>query len=161
MRAIGFLIFGSLIFLSGSVLLAQEVVTSSGGTNSNGEGSVSYSVGQVFYETYNSTDGMLSHGVQQPFEILTGIGYEDVAWIGLSLLVYPNPVADNLVLSIERDDLRDLSYHLYDMNGKLITGKGIDGELENIDMSGLIPSQYVLSVKRSSKELKSFIIIKN
>ncbi|MFH0758622.1 MAG: T9SS type A sorting domain-containing protein [Bacteroidota bacterium] len=151
----------SVLFLSGISLPAQEVITSSGGSITGGEGSVNYSVGQVFHETFSSADGMLSHGVQQPYEILTEIGDEGIAWISLSVSAYPNPVKDILVLSTECDDYSDLVYQLFDMNGKQIENKGLDGEKMNIDMHGLGPSAYILKVVKSNKEIKTFIIIKN
>ena len=48
---------------------AHASVNATGGNANSANGSVSYSVGQVFYTTAFSTNGSISEGVQQPFEI--------------------------------------------------------------------------------------------
>ena len=45
----------------------QESVNSSGGTATGATGSVSYSVGQVFYTAQSSLGGSVSQGVQQAY----------------------------------------------------------------------------------------------
>jgi hypothetical protein len=150
-----------LLLLSGPGLKAQEAFTTTGGSASGGEGSVSYSVGQVFYDAFRTSGGKLFHGVQQPYEFLTGDGPVEVPWIGLSVAAYPNPARDHLVLSVEREVPGTLSYGLYDMSGKLIERSGIDASQVYIDMSGLSPSEYILVIAASDKKIKSFKIIKN
>ncbi len=161
MKVLHYLGILTMFFLLSLGMHAQETIASAGGSDSSGEGSVDYSVGQVFHETYSSANGKLSFGVQLPYEIMAGVGFEDLSWIGLTATVYPNPVKDQLILSIDRFDIFDLSYQIYDMNGKLIKFEEFDNTRINIDLSALSPSSYILRVVSSKKELKTFIIIKN
>jgi hypothetical protein len=51
---------------------AQESINASGGEATGSEGTVSYSVGQVFYSTFSDQgNGSISEGVQQNLEIET------------------------------------------------------------------------------------------
>lgn len=79
---------------------AHASVNATGGNANSANGSVSYSVGQVFYTTAFSTKGSISEGVQQPFEISVLSGLEDVAGIDLCYSVYPNPTSGKLTLKL-------------------------------------------------------------
>lgn len=62
----------SLIFLLGLGLTnsqAQESLNTTGNNDSNNNGSVSYSVGQITYQTNTGTNGSIIEGVQQPYKI--------------------------------------------------------------------------------------------
>ena len=50
-------------------LQAQESVNATGGNAQGSGGSVSYSVGQLFYLIITGETGSVSEGVQQPYEI--------------------------------------------------------------------------------------------
>ncbi|NLF43456.1 MAG: T9SS C-terminal target domain-containing protein, partial [Bacteroidales bacterium] len=50
-------------------LSAQNSINTSGGNASSTDGNMSYSVGQVFYNTSQGTNGSIIEGVQQPYEI--------------------------------------------------------------------------------------------
>jgi hypothetical protein len=52
-------------------MFSQESLSTSGGEANGTGGTVSYSIGQVFYSTYSGSNGTLSEGVQQPFEKTT------------------------------------------------------------------------------------------
>ena len=49
-----------------STSLAQEIIPASGGNAEGVGGSVSYSVGQVFYSIHAADVGSVAEGVQQP-----------------------------------------------------------------------------------------------
>ena len=57
--------------------------------------------------------------------------------------------------------LKDLSYQLYDMNGKLLENKKVTGNETSIVMSNLVPATYFVKVTEGNKEVKTFKIIKN
>jgi hypothetical protein len=144
-----------------TVLQAQESINTTGGNASGSGGSVSYSVGQVVYQTSSGTNGSVAVGVQQPFEISVVIGIEEFKSINLSLLAYPNPTSDYLTLSIDEFEISNLAYQLYDMNGKLLQNKKITGNKTSIVMSNLTPATYFLKVTQNNIEVKTFKIIKN
>lgn len=150
----GLLLFG----LNG--LKAQDAIPTSGGNASGSGGTVSYTVGQVVYTTNTGSNGSVSQGVQQPYEIsvVSGIG---VNTINLSCTAYPNPTTDKLTLSVENIEKLNLSYQLLDINGKILESNKVEGSETCISMGNLTPSIYFLKVSDGIKEVKTFKIIKN
>ena len=140
---------------------AQTSVNATGGDASGGGGSVSYSVGQVVYTTHTGTSGSVAEGVQQPYEISVVTGLEEAQSINLSVTAYPNPTTDYLTLRIDEFEISNLSFQLYDMNGKLLQNEKISGNQTSIVMSNLLPATYFVKVIRGNKEVKTFKIIKN
>ena len=142
-------------------LQAQTSVNATGTNASGSGGSVSYSVGQVVYTNNTGTNGSVAQGVQQAFEILVVTGLEQAKGINLSVSAYPNPTTDYLTLSIGEFDISNLSYQLYDMNGKLLQNAKITGNQTSIAMGNLVPANYFVKVIQGNKEVKTFKIIKN
>jgi hypothetical protein len=142
-------------------LQAQEIVNATGGNASGSGGSASYSVGQVVYTTNTSTSGSVAQGVQQPYEISVVTAIEEAKGINLSVSAYPNPTTDYLQLKVESEKLNDLSYQLYDMNGKILQSEKLNGTETQINMSNLVPATYFVKVIQGNKEVKTFKIIKN
>lgn len=153
-----------LLFVLGiNGLKAQQSINATGDNASGSGGSVSYSVGQVVYTTTKDANGMVARGVQQPFEILIITGIEEAKGINLICSVYPNPTTDYLTLKIDASSsirIQNLSYRLFDMNGRLSgTGK-LERRETQIAMVNLVPETYLLEVFDQNKILKSFKIIK-
>jgi hypothetical protein len=142
-------------------LQAQESVTATGGNASGSGGSVSYSVGQVVYQTHTGINGSVAEGVQQPYEISVVTGLKEAKGINLICSAYPNPTTDYLTLSIDEFDFSNLSYQLYDINGKLLQSERISGNQTSIVMSSLVPAAYFVKIIQGNKEVKTFKIIKN
>jgi len=146
-------------------LQAQEVIPATGGNASGNGGSVSYSVGQVFYITNRGTNGSVAQGVQQPFEISVVSGIEEAKGITLQCSVYPNPATDFLILKIEGASETQYIASLYDINGKLLENKKIDSNETRIDMRNRGAATYFLKVIQTKQvlprqEIKTFKIIK-
>jgi hypothetical protein len=142
-------------------LHAQEAILSSGVDVSGTTGSVSYSIGQVFYSTHSGPDGYSSaEGVQQPYEIQVITGLNQNTDINIELSIYPNPVKNTLLLKIDDDIHKNYIYYLYNANGKLLESKNILGKNSNINMEYLKAASYFLKVTANQKEIKTFKIIK-
>ncbi len=153
----------SAVFLLGfglTGLQAQEAVPATGGDASGSEGSVNYTVGQVVYQTLTGTTGSVAEGIQQPYEILEITAIEEAKGIELSASVYPNPVTNHLVLTVEDPELSTMDFRLFDMHGKLLQSEKITEKQTTIAMGNLVPATYIIKVKQSNKELKTFQIIK-
>ena len=142
-------------------LQAQTSVNATGGNASGSGGSASYSVGQLAYTTNTGTNGSVSEGVQQPFEISVVTGIEEAKGINLSVSAYPNPTTDYLTLEVKDVELLNLHFQMYDMNGKLLQNEKITGNQTSIVMSNLLPATYFVKVIQGNKEVKTFKIIKN
>lgn len=151
------LIILGFVFLS---VHAQEVFNGTGGDASGSGGTVAYSVGQIVYTTNTGKNGTLAQGVQQPFEISIVAILLEVKGINLTVSAYPNPVYDFLILKIEYNNHKNLSYQLIDVNGKLIDSKNINGDQTIIAMGNLAPAMYFVKVIQINKEVKIFKIVK-
>jgi hypothetical protein len=150
-----------LLILRLTELHAQQAIPASGGNASGSGGSVSYTVGLVVYTTNIGTNGSASQGVQQPYEISVVTGLEEAKGINLILSVYPNPAMNYVTLKIENYKTENLTYQLYDNNGKLFENKKVTGSETQIDLSKLVISTYFLKIHESNKEIKVFKIIKH
>ncbi|MDD4673844.1 MAG: T9SS type A sorting domain-containing protein [Bacteroidales bacterium] len=140
--------------------MAQESINATGGNASGSGGSASYSVGQMVYTTNTGTNGSVAQGVQQPFEISAVTGIEEAKSIQLSVSAYPNPATYYLTLEVRDFRLSNLTYQLYDMQGKLLQSERITGNQTSIVMSNLVPAIYFVKVIEGNKEIKTFKIIK-
>jgi hypothetical protein len=139
-------------------LHAQESPTAAGGEATGTGGTVSYSVGQVVYTTNTGTNGSVAQGVQQPYEISTTLGINETS-INLEMSIYPNPTTNYLTLKVE--DNSNLSYQLYDLQGKVIENKKVNANYTTITMEGLPTATYFLKVTNNKQAVKTFKIIKN
>ena len=148
-----------IIWLGLSDLHAQESILSGSGSAS-GDGTVSYSVGQVAYLTKSGTDGTITEGIQQPYEILIPTGIDEEKGITLECLIYPNPANRYIKLKIEKHDINYLRYQLYNMNGLLLQNMKIESEETFIPMEDLAKATYILKITENGKVLKTFQVIK-
>ena len=149
-----------LLFLFNGLLCSvfgQENTVTSGGSVSNATGSVSYTIGQVFYSSAEGENGSINQGVQQPYtaEIITGIELREV-----TLQLFPNPINELAILKVEPELVGLLSYSMYDESGRLILSSPMNNLENPIQLSGNSNGIYFLNVQDSNQIIKSFRIIK-
>jgi hypothetical protein len=155
-----FLLFLLLLGFSVTVLKAQAINTVTGGNSTGSGGSVSYTVGQSFYNTVNGTNGTLDHGVQIPFEISVVTEIVEARNITLECTIYPNPTTGLLKLTVESFDFENLRFRLYDINGSLLQEEKIESEETKISIENLSNSVYFLIVSKNNLQVKVFKIVK-
>lgn len=149
----------SILMLTG--LQAQETIPATGGEASGSGGSVSYTVGQVFYTTNEGTGGnSVAQGVQQPYEISVVTGIPEAEDISLSVSAYPNPTTDYLTVKVENYKTANLQYMVFDINGKLLQQVKCTGNETNINIQDYPAANYFVKVLDNKKEIKVFKIIK-
>ncbi|MGK0413055.1 MAG: hypothetical protein ACJA1B_001257, partial [Polaribacter sp.] len=107
------LIVTLLFFAQG--MLAQETIPAAGGESTGTAGSVSYTVGQIFY----TTQGAIAQGAQQAYEFQT-LSNPELTSVNLAVSTFPNPTSDYIVLKISDSPLKNLEYLIFDLNGKSI-----------------------------------------
>jgi hypothetical protein len=142
---------------------AQEAVVSAGGNTTGSNGSISFSVGQVFFHTNEGTEGTVSEGVQQPYEIFVITSAEHLSDISLQMSAFPNPVSHQLNLRI--DNAGDLSagkltYQLFDFQGRVLLIERVVDYQTPIDMSFFEPAVYFLNVLDGNQKIKTFKVVK-
>lgn len=140
---------------------AQTTINTAGGDGAGNGGTVSFSIGQPIYQTRSGSNGSAAEGVQQPYEISVLSVTEGVEGINLLVQAYPNPTADYLTINILDYEISNLSYQLYDIQGRLLQNEQIVSSQTNIVMSNLVSATYIIKVMQKNRELKSFKIIKN
>ena len=140
-------------------MYAQETIPASGGEATGSGGSSSYSVGQMMYVSSTGSGGTSSQGVQQSFEFVT-LSNSELTTINLTAVTYPNPTTDYVVLAISDANFPDLSYALYDIQGRAVAQGQATQSNTQIAMHSLAAGTYVLKVNQNNQELKTFKIIK-
>lgn len=156
-RPLSVLLVGLLL---GSFAQAQESANSSAGNATGSGGTAAYSIGQIVYTTNIGSSGIVAQGVQHAYEIFT-LGIKETT-LNISLTAFPNPTTDNLTLQISDFNNEKLSYHLYDMQGKMLIRGQLTAKQTQINISSLPNGTYFINVvNQENKKVQSFKIIKN
>ncbi len=161
MKRIEDYVYVLILFASVFFAQAQETIPATGGNAIGSGGSASYTIGQVAYIYQASSGGSFSQGVQQPFEISIALGVEEATGITIQSMVYPNPTVSNVTLRIENYNIENLSYFIFDINGRSITSKKISNNETFISMENFAVATYFIKIMENNKDLKTFKIIKN
>ena len=151
-------LFTALCFLGTMTAQAQNAVVPVGGTATGNGGTVTYTVGQIAVQTNSDGTASISEGVQQPYEISV-VGVDEYPTITLSAKLYPNPTLSSCYLQCESWDTLE-EVNVYDLNGKFLLKKKIEGNVTEIDFSTYAPGTYFVNVYGSKQILKSFKVVK-
>jgi hypothetical protein len=149
----------TLIIIGLTKLNAQETLSVSGGNASGSGGTVNYTVGQMAYTSNGGTNGSLTQGVQQLYEVSVYTGLEEKS-IDLTISAYPNPTNGLLILKVEKNENSNFAAQLFDVNAKIVENLEILSEETNIQMNDKPVGVYFLRVFKDKNEIKSFKVIK-
>jgi len=151
------IVFGFTAFLGSC--FAQESINTNGGEAIGVGGSASYTIGEVIYTTIGGSTGTIAQGVQHPYEIyILGVDKHN---LDISLLVYPNPTANNLTLQIIEYTNEPLTFVVFDIQGKLLQEGKINSEETEIEMAHYERATYFMEIRdKKSQPIQSFKIIK-
>ncbi|MES2138166.1 MAG: T9SS type A sorting domain-containing protein [Bacteroidota bacterium] len=141
-------------------LVAQENTDASGGVSYGAGGSANYSIGQIDYESATGAGGIITEGLQQPYEIMVVSGIEAID-IDLIFALFPNPTTDFVVLSVQNVNTVNMTYEIFNIEGKLIEKQEVNNSQTTIAMNDLANGVYLIKVLRKSTEVKIFKVIKN
>lgn len=144
-----------------TIVQGQSTIPSTGGNANGSGGSVSYTVGQITYQTQSGSNGTVAQGVQQPYEISVVTAVENTEDINLVCTVYPNPTSGFLKLIVESLDYENLRFRLYNINGVLLQDKKVEDRETEISLDNQSYSAYFLKVIKDNLEIKVFKIVKN
>ncbi len=143
----------SVLFLN---LNAQEIISTSGDYFENTTGSISWTVGESMIETYTNGSEILTQGFQQ--SRLTEVSVFELENIDISVKIAPNPTMD--FINLYTDNFKDLTYQLFDFNGKLIKQADVISYETKISFSKLSYAAYFLKIMKGAQIIKTFQIIK-
>jgi hypothetical protein len=151
-------ISGISLFFTNSAL-SQLSVNSSGGDASGTGGTVAYSIGQIEYTAHSNASGSIDQGVQHAYEVFTLATNETE--MNISASAFPNPTSDLITIKLSNIDIMDLTYHMLDMQGKVISNGLITEPETQLDMSSLPAATYFVSIMtKENKKLETFKVIK-
>lgn len=140
---------------------SQSGNVSTGNEIKGGQGSMTYSVGQVFYHLHTSPSGSVHQGLQQPYEISVFTAQVGTDNIQISMSAYPIPVQDILILDFGSLRPNQYEFELIDVQGRsILYQKAVDIQ-SKISMGHLSPGTYYLNVHDAQTKVKSFKIIKH
>ena len=151
-------IFSACMLCAVLTIQAQDAIPVSGGEAAGSGGTVSYSVGQLMYTT-NIGSGTVSQGIQQAFEFQT-LSNPELTTVNLTVVTYPNPTKDFIILKITDSALNNLRYTLFDLNGKAISSGSITESNTQVQLKHLSIGAYILKVSQQNQSLKTFKILK-
>lgn len=140
----------------------METIITSGSNATGSSGTVTYSIGQVFY-TYIGVESVynVAQGIQHQ-EAAKNLDTPDIEKPTTEIFAFPNPTIDFVNISMTGLELDgQKSYRLYDIQGRLLKQNLINQTEAQVSFSYLSPSIYILVVYNDSQILKSFKIIKN
>lgn len=139
-------------------LLGQAAWITTGQQVTNNQGSVDYSVGQLFFTTTFSTPFSIWPGVQQPAETIITSTYQ-VGLDQVKLKVFPNPAYETVRIYFEPQPKESFMMSLYNHQGKLLMAGAITPDQELI-LSGLEAGIYLLRISAPSGEFKTYKVNK-
>jgi hypothetical protein len=147
--------------LYATTISAQEVVSTQGDSYSNANGSIDFTVGEAIINTGTDGTNDLTQGFHQTN--LNFLGVEDNA-PNYEASIFPNPTSD--VLNIKTSSFENVTYTLYDAQGKLVLQSILAAEVTPIQVSHLAPGAYSLQLtfeegKKSASKSKTFKLIKS
>jgi hypothetical protein len=142
----------------GLTIQAQNTIPATGDNAAGTGGTVSYSVGQISYNTFSGTNGFIIQGVQQPYEI--SIVKENPGNTSFEITVYPNPTEGLITLVIKPFNNENLIFQLINIKGIVLQDKKVDSERTEIQMEKLPSSVYFLQILLNDEIVEVFRIVK-
>ena len=143
------------ILLTNLSVNAQEIVSTQGDSYSNASGNIDFTIGEVIINT--GTDG--TNDITQGFHRTNWnfVGVEDYA-PNYEATIFPNPTS--AILNIRTSAFKNVTYALYDAQGKLILKDKLSAEQTPIQVNQLAPGSYSLTLKSDTQDLKTFKLVK-
>ena len=144
-----------LTLLSTLAVTAQEVVSTQGDSYSNASGNIDFTIGEVIINT--GTDG--TNDLTQGFHQTTWnfVGLEDHA-PSYEATIFPNPTSE--VLNIRTSTFENVTYTLYDAQGKLVMQDLLSAAQTPIQVSQLALGSYSIILANETQNLKTFKLVK-
>jgi hypothetical protein len=148
------------LFVGASPLIGQEAVGAAGGDMSNANGAVNFTYGEMAFTDFSTSTGSAELGVQQAYpEIITQLS--DINLVQNSIVAYPNPATDKLMLEIGNFKNEHYQIELFDEQGKSILKTIGNQKLIEINTTYLASGAYLLLLSNEQEILTSKKIIIN
>jgi len=137
----------------------HATINTAGGYASDDGGSISYSIGQVFFSAHQDPINQILEGVQQSLVILESpIAEKENIF---KVVAYPNPGTDYFIIEASTHVDRALSYNFMDLQGRLLKAEqfGKSGTTR-VNIASLPVAIYLLRIYDNGRFIKTIRIIK-
>ncbi len=101
----------------------------------------------TFYAAFNGANGNGNTSGDQIYKTSHSVDLDDVGindFIGLKVEIYPNPVIESLTINLDQQIQTDLN--IYDLNGRIVFSRQINGKNNIYDLSHLNSGSYILTI---------------
>jgi hypothetical protein len=167
-KIINLLIIAMLLFsfksISQSTNNIMGTLNASGNDAIGSTGTVTYSIGQVFYTYIGQSIYNVAQGIQHD-EVTekTLTTKPEIVEPKTDIFIFPNPTVDYVSINMEGYDSENgqRSYQLYDLQGRLLKQNTINQSETQVSLTDLSASLYILQLYVDNKVLKTFKIIKH
>ena len=136
--------------------IGQQVISSRGGSHTNLNGSIHFTIGEVIVNTESDGNNTITQGFHQTNWTFAGVDNHDKNY---EVIIFPNPMEETL--NIRTKVFKNVSYILYDTQGKMIMQNELLKEKTSLQVSSLAPSKYSLILFNKKEKLKTFSLIKH
>ena len=134
---------------------AQEVVSTQGDSYSNASGNIDFTIGEVIISSGTDGTNDLTQGFHQTNWNFVGLEDHSPSY---EATIFPNPTSE--VLNIKISTFENVTYILYDAQGKLVMQNILSAEQTPIQVGQLAPGSYSLTLNNETQNLKTFKLIK-
>ena len=148
-----------LLLTSAQSLKAQAGLGAAGAHVATESFNFSYSVGQVFNIAVKQSDYYVSQGIQHPRLMVFSDTPSDREEF-LQMKVYPNPVAHELHISLNRAESTSCVLQLINMNGQVLMERSIESNEYTLPMGAYDAGCYLLKILTDESAPLAFKIIK-
>ena len=141
--------------LTTGTVYGQEVISSQGDSYSNANGSLDFTIGEVVINTETDGSNVITQGFHQTNWNFLGV---DDHSSNYDAIIYPNPTLD--VLNIRASSFENVTFTLYDAQGKLILQDVLTAIETSVQVSELPMGSYSLTLNNEAQKLKTFKLVK-
>lgn len=140
----------------------METLNASGNDATGSAGTVTYSIGQLFYTYIGSPVYNVAQGIQHEESSETLSTLENTIEPKIEMFIFPNPTTDFVTLNTQALSFENepQSYQLFDLQGRLLLQNTIKQTETQINLSNFNTAVYILRVYANNKVLKTFKILK-
>ena len=144
-----------LVLSSALKTTAQEVVATQGDSYSNTSTQVDFTIGEIIINTESDGVNTLTQGFHQTNWNFVGLEDHSPEY---EASIFPNPTSD--ILNIRTSTVENVTYTLYDGQGKLILQGKLTADQTPIRVGQLATGKYSLILDSKNQKLKTFKLVK-
>jgi hypothetical protein len=144
------------ISLMSNTIYAQVAALSCGGDAIDTGGSISFSIGQPFFETFWDTDISIAAGVQQAYEVSETSDTRNPERAS-QISVCPNPTTDIVKVNVCAEESAIWRCTVLDGNGRIIREHQSRDEELLLNFRALPAGTYMLRISDENQYLKTFV----